>query len=150
MSAPQQLITKGSTSSATAMALMVTCGAITTASARNGTLLNFTKCNSILSVARLSTLGDHSREACAWLAAFATQQLGRLQPGATLVLWQATCSNIDGPNANSMNASRTSQLTQQSEWPTCTIRQGLVCHTFKPVASGNLPMCIVLHIWLHT
>ena len=45
------------------MALMVTCGAIITASARNGTRLKFTKCNSILSVARLSTLGDHSREA---------------------------------------------------------------------------------------
>ena len=41
-----------------------------------------------------------------------------------------------------MNTCRTSQLTQQSEWKISTITPGLVRHTFKPVASCNLPMCM--------
>ena len=34
-------------------------------------------------------------------------------------------------------------LTQQSERKIPTIRQNLVCHTFEPIASGNLPMRMI-------
>jgi len=76
--------------------------------------------------ARLNMLYVTAGKACA----VAKPMPGRLRQATMMQAWQAACRQ----------AKYAHQLTQQPKRKLSTIWQDFVRHTFKPVASGNLPM----------